>query len=140
MKNVEKIINLCTNELVFTTSRSGGPGGQNVNKVESKVTLKWDVVNSLVLTELEKSIVLIKLGNKITQDGIMILYHQKERSQLANKEMVVKKWSKLLLIAFKVIKKRKPTKPSFTSIIKIKKAKTIKSERKKTRKKPKIDY
>jgi ribosome-associated protein len=99
-------------ELVFEAARSGGPGGQNVNKVATKVELRFDVVNSNVLTESEKTTLLEKLTNKITTEGILFLYHQTERSQLANREKIVVKFNKLIENAFKEPKKRKPTKPS----------------------------
>src|SRR6478609_5108209 len=80
-----------TSELFFTTSRSSGPGGQNVNKVESKVTLKWDVKNSSVITEEEREVILRKLHSRITTEGALILTAQDSRSQLQNKQEVIQK-------------------------------------------------
>ena len=99
-------------ELVFTTSRSSGPGGQNVNKVNSKVTLKFDVINSSKLSEEEKELIMKKLATKITKDGILVLTSQDKRSQLQNKEEVLLRLDQLLVKAFTPKKSRKATKPT----------------------------
>lgn len=103
-------------ELVFSTSRSSGPGGQNVNKVNTKVTLKFDVAGSAVLTEEEKQIITAKLATRITTEGILVLVSQDKRSQLENKEAVREKFAKLIAKAFEKKKARKATKPSKASV------------------------
>src|SRR5690349_17068634 len=103
------------NELVFTTSRSSGPGGQNVNKVNSKVSLKLDVINSSKLSEGEKNLILKKLATKITKEGVLVLTSQDKRSQLENKEVVIQKLDELLRKVFTPRKSRKPTKPTKAS-------------------------
>lgn len=98
-------------ELSFTTSRSSGPGGQNVNKVNTKVNLKWDVVNSQLLTAEQKVLLLQKLGSRLTKDGMLLLSAQEKRSQLQNKEAVLSKLDALLIKIFTIRKARKATKP-----------------------------
>ncbi|MEQ8359540.1 MAG: alternative ribosome rescue aminoacyl-tRNA hydrolase ArfB [Cytophagales bacterium] len=102
-------------EFKFSTSRSGGPGGQNVNKVNTKVTLKWDVAGSGILSEAQRAILLKKLENNITSEGILTISSQEKRSQLQNKEVVLAKLDKLIAKAFTIKKKRKPTKPTKSS-------------------------
>lgn len=123
-------------ELVFTTSRSSGPGGQNVNKVNTKVTLKFDLVNSLTLTDEQKYFLAQKLSKHLTKEGVLVMSAQEKRSQLENKEAVVKKLEKLLSKAFEKKKVRKATKPSKGSIQQRIKKKKIRSERKKWRQRP----
>jgi len=98
-------------ELIFSASRSSGPGGQNVNKVNSKVTLKLNVRNSNLLTEEQRGIILKKLTSRLTGEGILLLTSQDKRSQLQNKEAVIAKLNHLLIKAFTPTKARKPTKP-----------------------------
>jgi ribosome-associated protein len=123
-------------ELVFTTSRSGGPGGQNVNKVNSKVTLQFDVANSTVLTPEEKTTISEKLSSKINREGILILTAQEKRSQLENKETVISKFDRLIEKAFERRKARKATKPTKSSVQERIKKKKVASEKKKWRRKP----
>jgi ribosome-associated protein len=99
-------------ELEFTASRSEGPGGQNVNKVNSKITLRWDITNSQLISDDEKTTLKEKLSSFLTKDGVLMLSAQDKRSQLQNKEAVMVKLDALLAKAFEVKKKRKPTKPS----------------------------
>ena len=123
-------------ELVFTTSRSGGPGGQNVNKVNSKVTLQFDIANSVALTPEEKSTIFQKLSSKINRDGILLLTAQENRSQLENKETVIVKFNRLMAKAFERKKARKATKPSKSSVQERIKKKKVVSEKKKWRRRP----
>jgi ribosome-associated protein len=101
-------------ELVFSASRSGGPGGQNVNKVSTKITLKWDVVHSQIINAQQRELLLQKLASRITADGVLMIISQEARSQLQNKEEAVAKLEALLENAFKQKKIRKPSKPSKT--------------------------
>lgn len=127
---------LLASELVFTTSRSGGPGGQNVNKVNSKVTLQFDVRNSALLTDAEKDAIAAKLASRITRDGVLILHAQESRSQVQNKEAVVNKFDQLLAKAFEKRKARKATKPSRGSVQDRIRKKKVQGEKKKWRRKP----
>jgi ribosome-associated protein len=122
--------------LDFTASRSSGPGGQNVNKVNSKITLKFDVVHSQILTDEEKQIILTRLSTQLTRDGVLQLSSQDRRSQLENKEAVIKKLEWLIAKAFEKRKARKKSKPSYTAIQKGIKSKKHLSEKKKWRQKP----
>lgn len=129
---------LLRNELVFTTSRSGGPGGQNVNKVNSRVTLQFDVQGSQILTSEEKSTLLQKLSSRITREGLLIVNAQETRSQLQNKEAVVGKFDHIMAKAFEKKKARKATKPSKSAKQERIKKKKVVSEKKKWRRKPEV--
>jgi ribosome-associated protein len=122
-------------ELQFSASRSSGPGGQNVNKVNSKITLKLDIRGSQILSEDEKQLLLIKLASRLSVDGVLILTSQDKRSQLQNKEEVMVKLDKILAKAFEKKKVRKATKPSKGSVRDRMKNKKARSEKKQWRQK-----
>lgn len=122
-------------EFDFATSRSSGPGGQSVNKVNTKVTLRFDVAHSQILNEDERAKLKEKLSNKISGDNILIINAESERSQLRNKEEAIKKFYELLKEAFKVKKKRKPTKPTKASVQKRLDKKKQQAEKKQFRQK-----
>lgn len=99
-------------ELRFQFARSGGAGGQNVNKVATKAELRFQVRDSALLTDDQRALLLDKLAGKLTTEGELVLTHQTERTQLANREKVIKKFDRLITQAFTVRKSRKATKPS----------------------------
>lgn len=123
-------------ELTFKAVRSSGAGGQNVNKVSSKVVLTFDLNNSQSLSEEEKERSQKKLKSKLTLDGILILNCDEDRSQLKNKEIVIKRFLELIEKSLVIPKERKATKIPKSVIEKRLKDKSSTSEIKQNRKKP----
>ena len=129
---IEKIIS----ELNYKAVRSSGAGGQNVNKVSSKVVLSFDVKNSQALSDEEKLLIETNLASRLTLDLVLILNCDEDRSQFKNKEIVTKRFLELIKKALIIPKIRKATKiPKAVIRKRIKDKKNI-SEIKKTRKKP----
>lgn len=122
-------------EFQFFTSRSSGPGGQNVNKVNSKVELRLDIRNSAILTQEQKDLICTKLASKITDEGILSVVSQRDRSQLSNKEDAVQKLYQLIIKVLTPVKPRRKTKPTQGSIEKRLTQKRQKAEIKQTRQK-----
>jgi ribosome-associated protein len=125
-------------ELKFTATRSSGPGGQNVNKVNTRVELRFNVPDSEILTEAQKNILLQKLKNRINAEGELVLSSGTERSQLKNRTAVTERFYSLLANALKPVKKRKPGAPTLSSKIKRMERKKLSSVKKLHRKKPEI--
>jgi ribosome-associated protein len=123
-------------ELQFKAVRSSGAGGQNVNKVSSKVVLSFDLKNSKVLSEDEKTLLELNLTSRLTNEQILILNCDEDRSQLKNKEIVTKRFLAIIEQGLHIPKIRKATKiPKSVIRKRIKDKKTL-SETKKNRKKP----
>jgi ribosome-associated protein len=102
-------------ELEFKATRSSGKGGQNVNKVSTKVELRFDVFNSLLLTDIEIVRVLEKLKNRISSEGFLILTSDSERTQLGNKRKVIELFFELIIKALHKPKRRIKTNPTKSS-------------------------
>ncbi len=130
----EKILS----ELSFKAVRSSGAGGQNVNKVSSKVVLTFDLNASKALSDEEKELLLTKLASRFTTDAILILNCDEDRSQLKNKTIITKRFLELIQKSLIVPKKRKATKVPRSVIEKRLKNKSTISEIKESRKKPKL--
>lgn len=105
-------------EFIFSTSRSGGPGGQNVNKVSTKVELRFNLLLTSLFSDKEKEILFDRLKNKINKEGELILVSQSERTQLMNKTIVAGKFFELVSKSLTIPLKRRSTKPTLTSKLK----------------------
>ena len=121
-------------DLSYKTSRSSGSGGQNVNKVETSVTVIWKVEDSTVFTESEKERILLKLKNKINAEGILQTTVSESRTQLQNKKNAIEKIQELVNKSLIVPKKRIATKPSRAKVEKRLESKKKLSEKKENRK------
>ena len=120
-------------EITFATSRSSGPGGQNVNKVESRVELRWNLAASALLTEAQKALIREKIAGRLTADGDLLITAQDDRSQLRNKEIALAKFHELLRRSLLRPKPRKATKPSKSAVRKRLEGKKIQGEKKANR-------
>ncbi len=132
--DTEKLIK----ELNFKATRSGGAGGQHVNKVSSKIELFFDVENSAQFSEEEKNLLLKNLATRLTKENVLILTCDESRSQHKNKELAIQRFLAIITQGLIIPKKRKPTKPSKASVKRKAEAKKKISVKKALRKKPKL--
>jgi ribosome-associated protein len=126
-------------ECIFTAQRSSGPGGQNVNKVNTRIDLRFNVSGSIILTNDEKERISAKLKNKITDEGFLLISSQESRSQANNKTIAIEKFYALIESALKEPKKRKRFKMPESLRRKRLEEKRQRSERKALRKRPPVN-
>ena len=126
-------------EIEFAISRSSGPGGQNVNKVNSKVQLRWRPLESAAIPEDVRFRILARLESQLTTDGDLLIASQLYRDQPRNREDCLNKLQKLLQTALIVPKTRKKTKPSRASKVRRVREKRIDGEKKIQRRTPRLD-
>lgn len=122
-------------ELLFQTSRSSGAGGQHVNKVESRVTLSFHILNSQGLTASEKAKIHHKLQSRINSEGYLLMHCSQTRSQHRNKELLIRRFLDLIKNSLRAAKKRiatKPTKSSIRKRLEVKKRNSLKKTNRKT--------
>lgn len=120
-------------EFTIEFARSGGPGGQNVNKVSSKAQLRWKVGASAVLNDEQKNRVREVLKNRLTNEDEILVMAEDERSQPQNRDLVIARFEEMIADALKIPKKRRPTKPTRSSTEKRLLGKKIISQRKQLR-------
>ena len=133
--NIENL----TKELSFKAVRSGGAGGQHVNKVSSKIELTFDIENSKILKEEQKILLLKNLSSRLTKENVLILFCDESRSQHKNKEIVIERFLKIIKNGLTIPKRRKPTKVSKSAIRKRLEKKKKLAFKKTLRQKPKLD-
>jgi ribosome-associated protein len=123
-------------EWLVRTSRSQGPGGQNVNKVDTKVEIRFHPASSNLLTDTEKELLLFRLKKKLTEDGFMIIKSQTERSQAKNRLAAAEKFYRMINNMLTIRKVRKPTGRTTASKQKRLEGKKMIADKKSLRKKP----
>lgn len=126
------------NEVDYHYALSGGPGGQHVNKTETKVILIWNVENSTIFSDSQKQLIQKKLASRINNDGLLKLNVAKTRSQLQNKKLANTMLVDLVKKSLEKPKKRIKTKPSRASKLKRLQSKKLHADKKQLRKKPKL--
>lgn len=132
--------NILASELTYKAVRSGGPGGQHVNKVASKVVLTFDLAGSQAFSDKEKERLRLKLGKRLSGDQKLQMYSDSARSQHRNKELVTSRFMSLIHESLKVRKARRKTSPSKSAIEKRLRIKKKAAEKKSNRRKPTTDH
>ena len=112
MLEISPGVAIADGELTFTASRSGGPGGQNVNKVATRVTLMFDLARSPCLSSEQKARIRERLATRISRDGVLRVVAQRHRTQAANRRATVERFVELLRRALAEEAPRRPTRPS----------------------------
>lgn len=127
------------NEIEYQFTRSTGAGGQHINKTESAVIIRFDLLNSQAFSEYQIQLLKPRLANRLTSQGHLLIREERSRERLANQKKALEKLIYLIRDALKVTKKRIKTKPSYSSIQKRIDSKKIKSKKKNLRSKIKQD-
>lgn len=140
MLSVSTTVEIPDEEVEITFARSGGPGGQNVNKVNSKAVLRWNVTGSPSLPFGVKNRFLAKFESRLTTDGYILITSQKTRDQAKNVEDCRDKLREMILEVLTPPTIRKKTKPSFAAVQRRTESKRLNSSKKQGRKAPKGDY
>ena len=112
MIKINRSLTIPEDEITITASRSSGPGGQNVNKVATKVTLRFSVAKTPSLTDAQKGLVMERLRNSINRQGTLVIHDESGRSQAANRMRVIKKFAAMMARSLAVPRKRVPTRAS----------------------------
>lgn len=120
-------------EVEYRTSRSSGPGGQHVNKTETRVELMWSPQKSSCLDEAQRMMVISRLGKRLTDEGMLVMASEKYRSQYRNKAELTERFLELIRACLLPVKKRRPTRPTRSSVEKRIRNKKIRGEIKKSR-------
>lgn len=126
-------------ELSFRASRSGGPGGQHVNTSSTRIELWWDAAGSPSLNADQRTLMMERMGNRLTEDGLLRLVAGSTRSQAQNKEETIDRFRQLLAKALTPVKRRKPTRPGRAARERRLSEKRAQSERKAQRRRPRGD-
>jgi ribosome-associated protein len=132
----EEIKKKLENECIFSASRSSGPGGQNVNKVNTRIELRFSITSSEIFSEEEKDKIRAKLKNRINSGDELVLFSEAKRSQLGNKILVTEKFFALVEKSLTIQKKRVKNSPSASSKVKRLESKKIEAKKKQLRKPP----
>jgi len=136
MMSINPTLTVPESELRFTFTTSGGPGGQNVNKVATKAVLQFDVARSSFLDQLQRERIRHALGARINNEGVLRIACSRERSQVANRRGAIVLFTRLLADALRPRKKRRKTRPTRTSIERRRATKTVRSRVKRQRRTP----
>jgi len=136
---INAVLSVPMSEVSFHFSRSGGPGGQHVNRTESRVELRFNVALSPSLSDDQRARLVNKLANQIDGDGVLHLFADTYRSQFQNRQAAIRRFQQLLKKALRPEKTRRPTKPTKAAKERRLQQKKHQGQKKRLRKKPRLD-